>query len=420
MKIFLSHTSDDKKDVSRIYKILKSRGHIPWLDKENISLGESIVDGINKGIETSDIVLVFLSRKYVESNWCRNEWQASFFDQVNRGGVIIVPILLEKCQIPQLLRDKKYLDFRNREDYENNVANLIRELDIINLKNSELETPNKNTESVLEYTKELLEELEDESVILPIGKKIPIIKTLKKINRSGKYVRINRFKPRVQIRSVFDHILSVAHSADCLIPIINHGLSIDQHSELARIIAFHELNEVVLGDIPAYTNLYNNSRISTKVYAERSLRSVQPDRREKIANEFVWLFLSEKQRQSMESVLNYLDNKQSKLTIFFKVLDKIDPIIATWRYLHYYRDDLRTVSDFLKKMKDFFENPDVRSYIEKNLNKPQTMELVKIFQNRLLARKYFENPEYFSKEEKLISISADVYIRLIEGLPLFF
>tara|TARA_Y100001936_G_C15530448_1_gene387343 strand:- start:113 stop:394 length:282 start_codon:yes stop_codon:yes gene_type:complete len=55
---------------------------------------------------------------------------------------------------------------------------------------------------------------------------------------------------------------------------------------------------------------------------------------------------------------------QSKVFRIFQALDKMDPIIAVWRYLHHYRGMLGdTPKLFNSKMKDFYENPDVASLL---------------------------------------------------------
>ncbi|RPH30306.1 MAG: TIR domain-containing protein [Bacteroidales bacterium] len=418
MKIFLSHSSQDKKIIRRIRDDLKSHGHEPWFDEEDIPYGGSITNHVSKGLENSEVVLVFLSHNSVLSNWVKTEWQLQFFDQVNKGLVLIIPVLLEECSIPKLLQDKRYADFRDKESYETNLANLLRSLQKIENNNKPVTSLATN---VFEYTKELLDELEDEFIAFPVHKRLPIVGTLKRIPRSGKKIRLERLRQTVKPRSIYDHILSVAYLADCLLPHVEHGISPDDYSELARIIAFHELNEVVLGDIPSYTNLSNKKRNSSRIYAERSLRSVPPDKREKIANELIWLFLSEKQRESMETVLKYLSEPRLPLTVFFKMLDKIDPIVATWRYLHCYRGKLgNSPMEFLKKMKDFFENPDVRNYLTANRISNDIFELVTTLQNRTLAFEYYNSANCFSDQQKLFKLPSKVIIDIIEGCPLFF
>jgi 5'-deoxynucleotidase YfbR-like HD superfamily hydrolase len=421
MKIFLSHSSLDKKFVRKIYDALISQGYEPWLDEIDIPLGGSIPFEISKGLDESDVVLAFISKNSVSSNWVNTEWQLKFFEQVNKGKVLVLPLLMDNCDIPILLKDKRYADFRNQDSYETGLAFLLNSLQKIDFEISKkYGHESLEIDSIRDHTKELLDELEEEVIIMPTLSSISIVDTLKHIPRSGKLVRLENYQPQLKVRSIYDHVLSVAHLADCLLPIVNYGITLDKHTELARIIAFHELNEVILGDIPTYTNLKDKNRETSKNKAERCLRSVAPDKRERIANEFIWLFLSEKQRQSMESVLNHLAQPNSNLTSFFKMLDKIDPIVSIWRYLYFYRDKIGDPREFLKKVKDFFEYPDVRAYITSQQFGPQVSELISILQNRVYALNYYLNPNYFVNQQNLFGLRAEIITLIIEGCPLYF
>lgn len=421
MKIFLSHSSKDKKFVRKISDALISQGYETWLDEKDILIGESITNKISKGLNDCDVVLVFLSKYSVDSNWVNAEWQVKFFKQVNDGGVYVLPLKIEDCEIPTLLRDKKYEDFTNADSYETNLSNLLRSLSLINLENKERRKEKINDiESIYDHTKELLEELDDEMIVLPILGEIPIVNTLKKIKRSGKLVRLESFcKPTLKIRSIYDHTLSVGHLADCLIPLVKCGITIEKHTELARIIAFHEFNETILGDIPSFTNLREKNRTSTTNPAEQLLRTVPPEKRERIANDFIWMFLSEKQRQSLEAVLQSLSQTQSNLTLFFRMLDKIDPIVAVWRYLNYYRGQIEDIDDFLRRLRDFFEYPDVKKYIMSTQFGDQLSDMVAVLQNRSFAKQYYRDANFFEKHSSLFRYPSNTMKKIIEECPLF-
>jgi len=425
MKIFLSHSSEDKPFVKKMSKILSSQGYETWLDEEDILIGQSIPNHIGKALEESDVVLVFLSKSSIQSNWVHHEWELKFFEQVNKGKVYILPLLIEECTIPALLRDKRYADFTNSESYETNLANLLRALRQIDIDIKESNDNNSHKRvnescSIFERTKEILNELEEQKIVLPTMGSIYIVGTLKKIKRSGKLVRLESFRniPKIKIRNLYDHTLSVAHLADCLLPIAETGIAKSKYTELARIIAYHEFNEIILGDIPSYTNLTEYRRVSTANPAERILRTIPPEERENIANKFIWMFLKEKQKQSFDSVLSNLSQKQSNLTIFFKMIDKIDAIIAIWKYLHFYRGKINKISLFLKTVRDFFEYPDLQKYTQHN---EIFSELISVFQNRDYARVYYENSDFFDSEIDggLDKVSPSLIRKIIEGCPLF-
>src|SRR5579871_3967493 len=124
LQIFMSHSSRDKAFVRRLNKDLKSHAFQTWLDEESIPFGKSIPEEIQRGLDSSDVLFVFLSEHAVASRWVSNEWQSTFFQQVNLRKIPIVPILLGDCTIPTFLADKRYADFRKKEKYDTNLSEL--------------------------------------------------------------------------------------------------------------------------------------------------------------------------------------------------------------------------------------------------------------------------------------------------------
>ena len=53
MQIFLSHNSNDKPVVEAIGKWLTDKGYTVWLDKWSMTPGDSLIEKIAEGIESS-------------------------------------------------------------------------------------------------------------------------------------------------------------------------------------------------------------------------------------------------------------------------------------------------------------------------------------------------------------------------------
>ncbi|WP_114968006.1 toll/interleukin-1 receptor domain-containing protein [Rhodoferax ferrireducens] len=121
--IFLSHASADKGFVRGLAVDLGELGHQPWLDEWEILGGESIPTKIAEGLDQADFVVVVLSEHAVASRWVEQEWQAKFWAEVNERKVTVIPILLNDCTVPTLLRTKKYIDFRH--DYTEALEELV-------------------------------------------------------------------------------------------------------------------------------------------------------------------------------------------------------------------------------------------------------------------------------------------------------
>ncbi|MCG3117992.1 MAG: hypothetical protein ALAOOOJD_00125 [bacterium] len=126
-RVFISHSSKDKQFANWLYVDLANAGHRPWLDEPDIRAGESIPTKIASGIHDCDYVVVVLSANAVKSQWVEREWQAKYWNEVKGGKVMVIPVLIEDCEIPTLLQTKKYADFRSgyNEGFETLLAALL-------------------------------------------------------------------------------------------------------------------------------------------------------------------------------------------------------------------------------------------------------------------------------------------------------
>jgi hypothetical protein len=124
--VFLSHSSKDKEFVRDLARDLARLGMKPWLDEWEIRIGECIVSKVDSAIANADYVILVLSPNSVESGWVEREWKARYWDEINEKKVIVLPVLLRDCQIPALIKTKRYADFR--ESYAVGLANLANAL----------------------------------------------------------------------------------------------------------------------------------------------------------------------------------------------------------------------------------------------------------------------------------------------------
>lgn len=123
-RIFLSHSSEDKEFVRRLYEDLLALGHSPWLDEWRIKVGDCIISSIQDGLKSSDYIIVVLSPAAVASGWVEREWKEAYWSEVSAGRTMVLPVLLADCEIPFLIRTKKYADFRHK--YELGLATLCQ------------------------------------------------------------------------------------------------------------------------------------------------------------------------------------------------------------------------------------------------------------------------------------------------------
>ncbi len=121
--VFLSHSHDDKEFVRRLAQDLENAGVKTWVDEAEILVGESLIKKISLAISEVDFVAAVLSTSSVKSSWVQTELELAITDEINNKQVRVLPLLLEKCELPDYLKNKLYLDFV--DDYDNQVDTLV-------------------------------------------------------------------------------------------------------------------------------------------------------------------------------------------------------------------------------------------------------------------------------------------------------
>jgi hypothetical protein len=109
-KVFISYKKNSKSEqVAEIVANRLSQQHIiVWFDKWEIKAGDSIPGKIGEGFKDVDTCLLFLSQGYSSSDWCTKEMNTALVKAINEH-LTIIPILVETCDVPELLKDLKYI-----------------------------------------------------------------------------------------------------------------------------------------------------------------------------------------------------------------------------------------------------------------------------------------------------------------------
>lgn len=129
VKVFLNHASEDKPLVRKLYRELKRESWImPWLDEEEILPGQDWAYEIDRALEEADAVIICLSKTSIgKIGVVQAEIHKAQELQKRRpeGYVFMIPVLLEKCEIPSRLNSLHWVDVSVPE----NVAKIIRSLE---------------------------------------------------------------------------------------------------------------------------------------------------------------------------------------------------------------------------------------------------------------------------------------------------
>lgn len=124
--VFLSHSSKDKPFVRQLAADLSANGITVWLDEQMIRVGDSIVEKIGQGLAASDYFLIALSNHSVGSEWVKRELSQALIQEIESRKIKVLPLKLSECEMPTLIKDKKYADFSI--DYGVGLKELINAL----------------------------------------------------------------------------------------------------------------------------------------------------------------------------------------------------------------------------------------------------------------------------------------------------
>lgn len=120
LKVFLCHASQDKSAVRTLYVRLKNESWLdPWLDEEKILGGQDWDSEIRKAVRVSDIIIVCLSKASVtKEGYVQKEIRLALdiADEKPEATIFIIPLKIQKCNVPDRLKKRQWIDFFEDEE----------------------------------------------------------------------------------------------------------------------------------------------------------------------------------------------------------------------------------------------------------------------------------------------------------------
>lgn len=107
-RIFISYAQKDALTADAIVEALQGLKLTPWIDRREIKPGDSFIEKMNEGLSQAAYVIVLISAAALISRWVSREWMSS----VAAKEKVVIPVLLEDCVLPPLLKDILYVDLR--------------------------------------------------------------------------------------------------------------------------------------------------------------------------------------------------------------------------------------------------------------------------------------------------------------------
>ena len=141
MKVFISHSSADKKFVRTLKTDLKANGIDTFVDEDELEFGDSLKERLEVALDKSSHFIIILSDNATNSEWVKFEL-AEALSLFNKQTLAkIIPINYRKCEIPKELSELLYADLSDEivqvqndsikflsEGYEKFLPRLIKTL----------------------------------------------------------------------------------------------------------------------------------------------------------------------------------------------------------------------------------------------------------------------------------------------------
>jgi hypothetical protein len=126
--VFISHSEPDRKFVEdELIPFLDKNGIKHWYSRESITVGESWVASINKGLEICNWVIVLISKASLDSGWVKEEIDMAAARRHLRDKII--PLRLDDTKqedVNQFLQHKQSIDANDKERYLPELLKLFK------------------------------------------------------------------------------------------------------------------------------------------------------------------------------------------------------------------------------------------------------------------------------------------------------
>lgn len=116
MPVFISYSHHDSDFATELAAQLVKHKAKVWIDQWELHVGDSIIDRIQEAIQGASTLIVILSQSSINSEWCKKELSSALLRELEEKRVVVLPVLIEECEIPLFLRGKIYADFRTDFD----------------------------------------------------------------------------------------------------------------------------------------------------------------------------------------------------------------------------------------------------------------------------------------------------------------
>lgn len=142
LRVFLCHSSADKRAVRDLYKKLVDRGIDVWFDEKKLLGGQKWKMEIPKAVRNSDVVIICLSKTSItKEGYVQAEIKFALDVALEKpeGTIFLIPTRLEECEVPNNLREWHWVNLFDFQGFESLIESLKARASSLGLKIKDIE-----------------------------------------------------------------------------------------------------------------------------------------------------------------------------------------------------------------------------------------------------------------------------------------
>ena len=114
-KVLLSYARADGAFVRRLYERLTSDGVECFFDEQSLVAAENLVLKISDAIDECNYLVIVMPPAYFAARFAPREWECIFVQDPRNERGRLVPLLLQDCELPALIRVLLHIDVTSTE-----------------------------------------------------------------------------------------------------------------------------------------------------------------------------------------------------------------------------------------------------------------------------------------------------------------